>query len=183
MPNLNMPGGRPAVQPMRGGGGGLMKYIITLIVLGVLGGGGYYMYKEEMIPFLQKKAPPPPPPVEIVPPAEEIAAPLPQEILPAPTVNPRAATSPPPQSSEMKAMGTGGFTVVIHSFTVRATAEEVAAQWSNAGFPTMVTEKNFGGSTWYCVTVGRYETQQLARKAAREMEHMLETGYWVDRVQ
>lgn len=173
MPNLNMPEGmRSPVRPMMaGGGGGMRTTIIILLVVVVLGGGGYFLYTSGMLPFGKKS---PPPPVEVVPPAPEITLPQP-EVAPPPEVKPPEPTPPP--------MGTGNFTVVIYSYFSRKLAEDEAARWTNAGFPAMVTEKNVGGTTVYRVSIGRYETRKLASNAGKEIEHMLETGYWVDRLQ
>lgn len=189
MPNLNMPGeggARPPVQPMVPGRdtGGLIKKLIILGVVIILGGGGFFLYQSGLLPFGKKEAAPPPPPAEVIPPPEEMATPP----APGTAMTPAAETKPPGESKpstqppSMKPMGKGDFTVVIHSFSSRKIAEDEATRWSNAGFPAMVTEKNVGGSMWYRVAIGRYETRQLAKKAGKEMEHMLESGYWVDRV-
>jgi hypothetical protein len=174
MPNLNvsdddMP--RMPVRPMMPGdsGGGFKKILIVVVVIAVLGGGGYYLYTT----FIAKK--PAPPPVVVIPPVQEMdTAPLPEVQPPKP--------EPPPEPT-MKPMGTGNYTVVIHSFLSKSMADEEAARWTSAGFPAMVTEKDVGGSMWYRVSVGRYETEQMASRAGREMEPMLENGYWVVRLQ
>lgn len=169
MPNLNMPEGGQPVQPMMpGGGGGALKIIIVVVVVVALAGGGYFLYTSGVLPFGKKT---PPPPVEVLPPPMETAPP---EVTPPPDVKPPEPTP---------TMGTGNFTVVIYSYLSRKLADDEAGRWTNAGFPAMVREKSVGGTMVYRVSVGRYETRQLASKAGKEIEHMLETGYWVDRLQ
>jgi len=80
-------------------------------------------------------------------------------------------------------MGKGNFTIFIASFQSKKAAEDEAARWSNAGFQSMVNEKSMEGGMRYRVSLGRYETRQEAMKTAKEMEHMFETGFWVDKVQ
>lgn len=189
MPNLNMPGEegtRPPVQPMMPGKdtGGLVKRLAIIIGVVVILGGGFFLYKSGMLPFGKKKSTPLPPPAEVVPlPAETTPTPAPTAATPTPEKKPPTGLKPAAAPTLMKPMGKGEFTVVIHSFPSRKVAEEAVARWSNAGFPAMVSEKKVGGSMWYRVSIGRYETRQMAKKAGKEMEHMLETGYWVDRVQ
>ncbi len=201
MPNLNMPdsegGGRP-IQPMMAGrdGGGVAKKIVIVLVILILGGGGYYLYKSGKLPFLTKKAEPAPPPAVVVPPPDTSAL---------AATSPTTTTTLPPaakadKKTDMKAdkktvaipdskpapkqeMGKGDFTIFIASFQSKKSAEDEAARWSNAGFQSMVNEKGTQGGMRYRVSLGRYETRQEAMKAAKEMEHMFETGFWVDKVQ
>ena len=192
MPNLNMadaeePGGRPPVQPMMsvGSRGGGFRIVIILVVVLVLGGGGFYLYKSGKIPFLSPKEKVSP--TEVVPPPDQTTT-LPPTLPPetAPTTKPEPTkVEPKPMKPEPRAqtMGTGNYTVVIASFPSKQTADEEAAHWSSAGFQAIVSEKQMNGDTWYRVCIGRYETRQLATKAAKEMEHMFETGYWINKVQ
>ena len=187
MPNLNVP-----VQPMMPyrDTGGVVKKIVIILVIALLGGGGYYLYKSGKLPFL-KKAEPPPPPVEIFPPPDastmKAMTPAPATTPPpSPTAdkNPMAkADSRPTAMAPQPPMGRGDFTIVIASFQEKNTAEEEAARWSSAGFQSMVNEKALKAGTWYRVSLGRYETRQEAMKSAKEMEHMFESGFWIDRVQ
>jgi len=171
MPNLNIPeAGRPVQPMMPGGGGGALKIIIVVVVVVVLVAGGYFLYTSGVLPFGKKTSPPP---AVVVPPPVETTVPEP-EVTPPPEIK-------PPQPAPT--MGTGNFTVVIYSYLSRKLADDEAARWTNAGFPAMVTEKSVGGTTVYRVNIGRYETRTLANKAGKEIEHMLETGYWVDRLQ
>lgn len=196
MPNLNMPGeggGRSPVQPMmagRDGGGGLVKKILTVVVVLIVGAGGYYLYDSGKLPFL-KKGPPPPtaaelgfPPDQAMQPAAEPEAPPPQAPPPTSTpadVKPTPVTKTPPLAASTQPPATGEFTVVIGSFVDKQLADDEAARWSNAGIPAMVAEKAADGTTWYRLSIGRYETRKLAMEAAKEMEHMFENGYWVEK--
>lgn len=190
MPNLNMPGedvgGRPPVQPMMPGRdtSGIIRIVIIVVVVVLLGGGGFWLYKSGKIPFFGKKATPP---AEVVvpPPSQTPETPPAAPPTPAPPAKPTPAVKSKPTPSRpltKEMMGKGDFTVIIASFQSRRAAEEEAARWLNAGFQSMVTEKRIDGNTWYRVSLGRYETRQMATKAAKEMEHMFESGYWVDRV-
>ena len=184
MPNLNMPGeggARPPVQPMmpKRDMGGIVKMLVIVIVLVGLGGGGFYLYNSGKLPFVSKKT-------SLPPPATEVAPPQPEQAPPAPTT---AAVTPPVEKAKTPAtpakleMGKGSFTVVIGSFQTKKKAEEELARWANAGYPAMVSEKRSGESMWYRVSLGRYETRKTAMKAGKDMEHMFEMGYWVDRVE
>ncbi len=193
MPNLNMPGqggGRMPVQPMMPGRetGGVVKKIVIFLVIALLGGGGYYFYKSGKIPFL-KKAEPLPPPVEILPPPDTSAmkaiAPIPTTTPPPPTDKKATSKSDSKTTATptQPAMGKGDFTIVIGSFHDKIAAEEEAARWSSAGFQSLVYEKVSGGGTWYRLSLGRYETRREAAKTAKDMEHMFESGFWIDKVQ
>jgi hypothetical protein len=187
MPNLNMPdegGARPPVQPMmpKKDMGGMVRIIVIVLVVLVLGGGGYWMYQSGNIPFLsKKKATPSPPPVTM-----EI---LPQETQPEMTAA-ATATTPPPGADAMagkpdmkQPMGPGKYILVIGSFLDQTIAEAEAGRWSKAGFHAMVSPKTSKGTTWYRVALGGYEDRKAASKAGKEMEHMFEAGYWVDRAE
>lgn len=184
MPNLNMPGeegGRPPVQPMmpKRDMGGLVKIVVIVLVVLAVGVGGFFMYKAGKLPFLSKKTPPP----------QQTEVALPEQMAPPPAATPpptpvtTTAPSTKKTATSLKPIGTGSFTVSIASFRSKQTANEEASRWTNAGFPAMVTEKRSGSSIWYRVSLGRYETRKTASKAAKDMEHMFETGYWVDRVE
>jgi len=179
MPNLNMPGegGARPVQPMmpKREMGGIIRILVIVVVVIGLGGGGFYLYKPGKLPFLSKKT-------QLPPPAAEVAPPQPEQMAPPPVTTAPPVEQPKPQPAKQE-MGKGSFTVIIGAFHSKQTAEEEVGRWSNAGYPAMVTESGAGESMWYRVSLGRYETRRLAMKAGKEMEHMFEMGYWVDKVQ
>ena len=187
MPNLNMPdeggGGRPPITPMMPGRdtGGIVKKIVIVLVVLLVGGGGFYLYKSGKLSFL-KKAEPPPPPVEVVPSPDTSAVKMTAQ-PPVATTTPATKADTKPAATHAPATGKGDFTIVIASFQSRKTADGEASRWSSAGFQSMVNEKASKEGNRYRVSLGRYENRQEAMKAAKEMEHMFESGFWIDKVQ
>ena len=190
MPNLNMmeeerSGGRPPVQPMmaRREGPPMAKILMIVGALVALGAVVFLLNSFGVVHLWGKKAVPQQ--TEVIPlPAETVpeVTPTPQPVeIPAPTTTKPAEKKLMAEKTAMPA-SKGEYTLVIASFRERKTAEEFSSRWSGAGFPSMVMDKTMKDGTWYRVSVGRYANRKEATDAGKKMEHMFESGYWVDRM-
>jgi len=186
MPNLNVPEDeqrpvRPPTQPMmpRRESSPATRVIIVAAVVIALAVVVYLLNSAGIIHLWGPKP--------IQPVVTEVATmPLDTAALAAaaaatPPVSP---PTPPAKPAEKKpvTVGKGEYTLVIASFRGRKTAEEEISRWVEAGYEGMISEKTVGGKKWYRLSIGRYESRKAAAKAGKEMEHMFESGYWIDKV-
>ena len=79
----------------------------------------------------------------------------------------------------------GKYTVQVSSWQTRQKAEKVAQRFRDKGYEAYVQSAYLTDrkETWYRVRVGRYATNTDAAHVASEIRDLLESGYWIDRVQ
>lgn len=137
--------------------------------------------------------------VDLDPLEEEAVEPIPDprepELTPAPDIAIRDETEeipePPPvrvpdrereQPREIRPTGTGLYTVQVSAWLDRQKAETQAQRIRNAGKDAYIDQTSINGVTWYRVRIGRYQTRQEAEEEARRFQLLLETGWWVARI-
>jgi len=86
---------------------------------------------------------------------------------------------------EVVSSADGKYTVQVSFWQTRQKAERVAQRFRDKGYDAYVqsvylTDRK---ETWYRVRVGRYATNTDAAQVASEIRDLLESGYWIDRVQ
>jgi len=75
-----------------------------------------------------------------------------------------------------------GFTIVLHSMRNEQAARSAADQLSNAGYRSMVTERDVDGSTVYRVGVGQFPSIPDAQEAAKELPSPFNTENFIQRI-
>jgi cell division protein FtsN len=188
-----------------GGGGGsnkiLLVAILVLIALGVvmlnqfgvihLWGSGTQVVvdlppldDEEIQPIPQPGDPmltPAPEEAETAEPPAGAASPQPTREQP---VREQQVREQPvrEQPREARPAGTGRFTVQVSAWRDRQTAETQAQRIREAGKDVYIDQTTIDGTTWYRVRIGRFATEEEAVEEARRYQLLLETGWWVARI-
>lgn len=105
---------------------------------------------------------------------------------PDPTDDSDADRSPEDESKESDdqeaASSTGPWTLVVTSRRSRPAAEEVADEYVGRFDSVEVVAGTVGNTTWYRVTVGRYDSQTAAERALDEHSSLLPSDAWVHRL-
>lgn len=177
----------PQLREVGGGGGGISPVVLVLLVLVLLAAAVFALNYFNVIHLWGKKAPvvtetlPEP---DFAPPAETTpATPPPAENLPLPESTPPAATAAPePAPSRDLSIvpaGSGKFTIQFSAWTSRAKAEDQAARFVAGGYEAFVDQAAAGGTTWYRVRVGRFDTRAQAREMLAKLQDMTEDDVWV----
>ncbi len=135
--------------------------------------------------------------VDLPPLDEEVADPIPEprepELTPAPDEpeepeEPEVTPEPEPRQPvreeprEVRPAGTGQYTVQVSAWRDRQKAETQVQRIRNAGKDAFLNETTINGTTWYQVRIGRYQTRQQAEEEASRFQLLLETGWWVTRI-
>jgi cell division septation protein DedD len=131
--------------------------------------------------------------VDLPPLEEEPVEPLPEAREPDLTPTPETETEAVPptvtreperreQPREIRPTGSGMFTVQVSAWRDQQKAETQAQRIRNAGKDAFVDATTLNGVTWYRVRIGRYATREEAERDARDFQLLLETGWWVDRI-
>ena len=90
--------------------------------------------------------------------------------------------SPPPPTVQIDDQGR--FTVQVSSWRTRGKAEAQAGILRQTGYDAYVQKAVLdNGETWYRVRVGAFATIEEAQRFAATLSDVLESGYWVDRMQ
>ncbi len=211
MPDLNLRDeeefsderGRTPVRPRKsrfhGSGGGdnsnkiLLVAIVILIVLGVvmlnqfgvinLWGPGESRVTVDLPPLDDEIVDPLPEPREPdLTPAPDITAREEPEETPEPEPPVRVPEREREEPREIRPTGTGQYTVQVSAWRDRQKAETQAQRIRNAGKDAFVDQTSINGTTWYRVRIGRYQTREEAETEARRFQLLLETGWWVARI-
>jgi cell division septation protein DedD len=75
-----------------------------------------------------------------------------------------------PAAGEIGPPGKGSFEVQLAAYRERAQAEQLAKKFTGSGFtPRVVMKELSGKGRWFRVTVGGFESRQLAQEAADQM--------------
>lgn len=178
-----------------GGGGGnssntiLLIAIVVLIALGVvmlnqfgvihLWGTGTSPVVVELPPLEEEEVPP------ILEPTEPNLTQLPEQVItPVPDDRPALGQREEPRERprELRPAGTGMYTVQVSAWRDRSKAETQVQRIRAAGKDAYVDQTTINGTTWYRVRIGRYNTREEAENDARGFQLLLETGWWVARI-
>jgi len=185
---------RPRKSKFHGSGGGdnsnkiLIVAIVLLLGLGVvmlnqfgvvnLWGSGESRVTVDLPPLDEEEVEPIPEPTE-------------PELTQAPDEDHEAVEdSPEPtprepereERREVRPTGTGQYTVQISAWHSREKAETQVQRIRDAGKDAFIDETTINGTTWYQVRVGRFQTRQEAEEEASRFQLLLETGWWVTRI-
>ena len=189
--------GKPRQSKFHGSGGGdnsnkiLLVAIIVLIALGVvmlnqfniinLWGTGETRVTVDLPPLEEETVDPIPDPREPeltpVPEEPEPAEPEPAEEVQEPVVSPERE-----QPRDVRPAGTGQYTVQVSAWRDRQKAETQVQRIRDAGKDAFIDQASINGTTWYQVRIGRYQTREEAEAEARNFQLLLETGWWVARI-
>jgi len=79
----------------------------------------------------------------------------------------------------------GNYTVQVSSWQTRRKAEKEAARFRAEGYDAYVQAAFLEDrkETWYRVRIGRYANSDDAARVADEIRALLESGFWIDRIQ
>ncbi len=209
MPNLNLkgtnaplapgggmrPGVRPAVdqgnkgiQPVLYGVGGVVVLAVLVFVLNATG----------VVHLWGKKATPPPAQMQTAATASLTTAPTDTQALVEPGKELAATTKKSERPSwnsnssgyasssvpKIPMTAGGKYSVQVSSWTTEQKARIQADVLTRAGFPAFVQKANVKGEgSYYRVYIGRYPSSVAAKNSAEKFAQMLESRYWVVRLQ
>jgi hypothetical protein len=180
----------PRKSRFHGSGGGdgsnkiLLVAIVILIILGVvmlnqfgvinLWGTGDSRVVVDLPPLEDEIVDPLPEPRELE------LTPIPEEVEPAEEIPPPVRERQQPR--EVRPAGTGQYTVQVSAWRDRQKAETQVNRIRDAGKDAFIDQATINGVTWYQVRIGRYQTREEAEAEANNFQLLLETGWWVARI-
>ena len=74
------------------------------------------------------------------------------------------------------------YTIVIHSFRLRATVEEIADSLSQKGYRTVLVEGDPPRSNWWRLGLGQFKSQESAREAVSQLPEQNQENYFIEQI-
>lgn len=79
--------------------------------------------------------------------------------------------------------GRDGFTIVIHSFRLRSTVQEIADSLDQQNYRTLLLDGRVSGQTRWRLGIGQFETIEDAQKALEQLPASVRRNYFITRIE
>lgn len=79
--------------------------------------------------------------------------------------------------------GQDGYTIVIHSFRLRSTVQEIADSLAQENYRTLLIDGRVSGETRWRLGVGQFETIEDAKSALEQLPRSVRSNYFITRIE
>lgn len=84
---------------------------------------------------------------------------------------------------EWNAEGNNGYTIVVHSFRLKSSVQQIADSLQQQGYRMQLTQISANGEQWWRLGLGQFQTVTAAQQKARNLSDPYKENHFIKRIQ